>query len=114
MTETLLCSNNQILLKSLYAILRDEGCSVDTADHPSLAVQMSLKKKYAALVIDSEPFGLSVHDAIKIIKTILPEIIVIFVGYDRLEADVLGVEAPIDLEHFRKTIHCLRGMHSIH
>ena len=113
MTETLLCSNNPILLKSLYAMLRDEGCLVDTADHPSIAVQMSLKKKYAALVIDSEPFGLSVQDAIKIIKTILPEIVVIFVGYDTLESDVLSVEAPIDLEQFRSTIHCLSRTHSI-
>ncbi len=114
MTETLLCSNNPILLKSLYAILRDEGCCVDTADHPSIAVQMSLKKKYASLVIDSEPFGLPVQDAIKIIKTILPEIVVIFVGYDTFETDVLSVEAPIDLEQFKRTVHCLSRMHSIH
>ena len=114
MSWTLLCSNNPILAKSLYAILRDEGYSVDTADHPSIAVQMSLKKKYAALVIDSEPFGLSVQDAIKIIRTLLPEIVVIFVGYDTLDTDVLRVEAPIDLEQFKRAVHCLSRMHSIH
>jgi DNA-binding NtrC family response regulator len=114
MAETLLCSNNPILVKSLYGIMRDEGSSVDTADHPSLAVQMAFKKKYGALIIDSEPFGLSVQDAIKIIKTIQPEIVVIFVGYDTLETDVLSIEAPIDLEQFKRTIHCLSRMHSIH
>lgn len=113
MTGTLLCSNNPILVKSLYAILRDEGCDVDIADHPSVAVQKALMKQYAALVIDSEPFGLSVQDAIKIIRTILPEIVVIFVGYDTLDTDVLGIEAPIDLEQFKRTVHCLR-IHSMH
>jgi DNA-binding NtrC family response regulator len=113
MAETLLCSNNPLLVKSLYAILREEGISVDTADHPSLAVQMAFNKEYAALIIDSEPFGLSVEDAIKIIKTILPEIVVIFVGYDTLETDVLSMEAPIDLEHFKSTIRSIGRMHSI-
>lgn len=68
---------------------------------------MAFKKKYAALIIDSEPFGLSVEDAIKIIKTILPDIVVIFVGYDTLETDVLSIEAPIDLEHFKSTIRSI-------
>jgi DNA-binding NtrC family response regulator len=102
MMETLLCSNNPILVRSLYAILRDEGYTVDTADHPSLAVQMAFKKNYSALIIDSEPFGLSVEDAIKIIKTIQPAIVVIFIGYDNLGTDVLSIEAPIDLEQFKQ------------
>ncbi len=113
MNATLLCSNNPILVKSLYAILRDEGCDVDIADHPSIAVQKALMNQYAALVIDSEPFGLSVQDAIKIIKTILPQIVVILVGYDTLDTDVLSIEAPIDLEQFKRTVHSLR-MHSLH
>ena len=114
MRETLLCSNNPILVKSLYAILRDEGYGVDTADHPSLAVQLALKKSYAALIIDSEPFGLSVEDAIRIIKIIIPGIVVIFVGYDSLESDVLSIEAPIDLEQFKRAVHRIGTMHTIH
>ena len=114
MSWTLLCSNNPILVKSLYAILRDEGSDVDIAEHPSIAVQMALGKQYAVLVIDSEPFGLSVQDAIRIIKSILPEIVVIFIGYDNLDTDVLNVEAPLDLEQFRRTVHCLSRMYSLH
>ncbi len=113
MIETLLCSNNPILVKNLYAILRDEGCDVDIADHPSIAVQKALLKQYASLVIDSEPFGLSVREAIKIIRTILPEIVVIFVGYDSLDTDVLGIEVPVDLEQFKRTVQRLK-MHSLH
>jgi DNA-binding response OmpR family regulator len=114
MMETLLCSNNPILVKSLYSILRDEGYGVDTADHPSVAVQMTLRKNYTALIIDSEPFGLSVEDATRIIKTILPGIVVIIIGYDSLETDILSIEAPIDLEQFRKTVHRIGRMHVAH
>jgi DNA-binding NtrC family response regulator len=114
MLETLLCSNNSILVRSLYAILRDEGYGVDTADHPSLAVQLAFKKDYSALIIDSEPFGLSVEDAIKIIKTIHPAIVVIFVGYDSLETDVLSIEAPIDLQQFKTIVHNIGRLHTIH
>ncbi len=114
MSGTLLCSNNPILVKSLYAILREEGCDVDVADHPSGAVKMAFSKQYAALVIDSEPFGLSVQDAIRIIKSILPEIVVIFVGYDTLDTEVLSIEAPIDLAQFKRTVQNLSRMHSLH
>jgi DNA-binding NtrC family response regulator len=113
MLDTLLCSNNPILLRSLYSILRDEGYGVDSADHPSHAVQMAFKKSYSALIIDSEPFGLSVEDAIKIIKTIQPAIVVIFVGYDNLETDVLSIDAPIDLEQFKRAVHSI-GRLTIH
>jgi DNA-binding NtrC family response regulator len=114
MTELLLCSNNQLLIKSLYGMLRDEGYSVETADHPALAVKMVLKKEYTALIIDSEPFGLSVDDAIKIIRTILPGMIVIFIGYDRIDSDALSIEAPLDLAEFKQTIHDLRHLRYAH
>ena len=40
MKNILLCSSNPILVKSLYAILRDEGFYVATSEHPAFAVQM--------------------------------------------------------------------------
>jgi CheY-like chemotaxis protein len=102
-TEILLCSNNPILVKSLHGILRDEGYIVDIADHPAMAVQRVFEKVYSAAIMDPEPFGLSVEDAIRIIKRVRPEMLVIFVGYDQLE-DVLNIEAPIDLEEFKRAI----------
>jgi DNA-binding NtrC family response regulator len=103
-TEILLCSNNPILVKSLHGILRDEGYFVDIADYPAMAVQRVFEKGYSAVIMDPEPFGLSVEDAIRIIKTIRPQMLVIFVGYDSLGADVLSIEAPVDLEEFRRSI----------
>lgn len=86
-------------------MLRDDGNDVEIADHPSQAVQMVLKKKYAKIIIDSEPFGLSVEDAIKIIKTVSPEIVVIIVGYAGPDYAVVGIKEPLDLEEFKRTIH---------
>ncbi len=90
-------------------MLRDEGYSVDTADHPALAVQMALKKAFNALIIDTEPFGLSVDDAVRIIRTLSPEIAVLFIGDDSGIVDGLSIEAPVDLAEFRQTI---QAMHS--
>ena len=110
----LLCSNNQILLKSLYGMLRDEGYGVEVAEHPSVAVQMSFSAFYDAIIMDSEPFGLSVEDAVRIIKSVLPGIVVIIVGCDSPGTDVLSIEAPLDLENFKRTIRSIGRTQSIH
>lgn len=104
MTEILLCSSNPLLIKSLYGILRDEGYTTEIADHPALAVEMAFRKKYRALIIDPEPFGLPVEDAVNIIKTVHPEILVIFIGCDTLEMDALSIEIPVDLEEFKQAL----------
>ena len=72
MRNIILCSSNPILIKSLYAILRDEGYNVDTVDRPALAVQKVLFGLYDVLIVDSEPFGLSAEDAVRIIRTVAP------------------------------------------
>lgn len=110
MNEILLCSHNPILIKNLYGILRDEGYSVETADHPSLAVQMALRRSFGAIIVDSEPFGLSGEDAVRIIKTVSPGTRVIVVGYPEREFDALCIGAPVDLEEFKRII---RGMNSL-
>jgi DNA-binding NtrC family response regulator len=109
MHEILLCSHNPILKKSLYGMLRDEGYEVETADHPANAVQMVLNKHFNALIIEPEPFGISAEDAVKIIKSVLPEMVVIFVGYDKLDPYALALKAPVDLEEFRRAIHEVRN-----
>jgi DNA-binding NtrC family response regulator len=100
----LLCSHDPILIKSLYGLLRDEGHEVDIADHPADAVQLIFRNRYSAVIIEPEPFGLSIKDAVQIIKTVQPGIIVIFVGFDKLGIDVLNIDVPVDLEKFKKMI----------
>ncbi len=101
------------MVKSIYGILIDEGCNVDIADHPALAVQMVLNKHYTVIIIDSEPFGLSGNEAIEIIRNVYPEIPVISVGYPGNYIDAMSINAPLDLEEFKQTIYDIVRRQSI-
>lgn len=109
----LLCAHNPISVKNLYGILRDEGLSVETADHPALAVRMVLEGDYRAVIIDAQPFGLSVADATKIIKSISPETAVILVGCDEDDQDGLGINVPMDLSELRSLVHDVTSVNKI-
>ena len=113
MNDVLLCSHNPLLIKNIYGILIDEGCTVEVADHPALAVQMVMKKAFKTIIIDSEPFGLSVEDAINIIKTILPEASIIFVGSSNSIDDSFSVKMPKDLEEFKRTFHDIKDYQNV-
>jgi len=105
--DILLCTQNPILIKGLYGILRDEGYDVDLSDYPAHAVQQIMKNPYSAVIIDSQAFGMPAEDAIKAIKTIAPEITVILVGYPEEETDALSIKVPIDLEKLRALVHSM-------
>jgi len=105
MKNIILCSSNPILIKNLYGILRDEGYEVETVEHPAFAVQKIMNAQYDFIIIDSEPFGLSAEDAVDIIKTVAPGMPILFVGGDWEKKHGPGVETPIDLEEFKRTIH---------
>ncbi len=103
MKNIILCSSDPILIKSLYGILRDEGYAVETIEHPALAVQMVMRKHYDIMVVGSEPFGLSAEDAVQIIKTVAPEMPVLFAGGSE-RCDQRSRGRAFDLEEFMKTI----------
>lgn len=105
MKNIILCTSNPILIKSLYGILRDEGYEVETIEHPALAVQMVMRRSYDFIIVDSEPFGLSAEDAVDIIKTVAPEMPILFVGGEREKDHADGIGMPLDLEKFKRTIH---------
>lgn len=114
MNEILLCSHNPILIKSLYGLLRDDGYEVDIAEHPALAIQRVLSKDFEALVIDSEPFGLSAEEAIQIVRSVLPDLPVISVGPSKSDSSAFSMKMPVDLEEFKQIIsdvHCYNTMH---
>ena len=104
MKKTLLCSANPILIKSLYGVLRDDGHDVDIIEHPAMAVQKVMAGGYGMLIVDSEPFGLSAEDAVQIIKSTMPDLPVLYVGSGS-HGPLPAVEAPVDLEEFKRTIH---------
>ena len=107
MEEILLCTHDPILVKSLYGILRDKGHDVEIADHLALAVQMILKSHYYAVIIDGKPFGLSVEDAVQIMKTVSPEMPIIVVGGPECDTGALSVRMPVDLEEFRDVLNTM-------
>lgn len=113
MNDILLCSHNPILIKTLYGLLRDKGYTVETADHPALAVQMVMNWDYTAIIIDSEPFGLSADDATQIIKSVSPDIPVIVVGHARDAANAMNIKLPVDLEEFGQVIHDIHQYQNI-
>ena len=113
MKEILLCSHNPLLIKNLYGILRDEGFSVEIADHPALAVQMALKTNYHAFIIDSEPFGLSSEEAIRITRSILPHVPIITVGDTNSMHDTLSLAMPVDLGEFKQAIHTIHSVRTV-
>jgi len=105
--KIILCSSNPILTKNLYGVLRDEGYQVETIEHPAMAVQMVMLKRYDFIIIDSEPFGLSGEDAVEIIKNVVPEIPVLFVGKDSRDDYWKSDVSPVDLEDLKRTIHSI-------
>lgn len=107
MKKILLCSSDPILIKNLYGVLRDEGYAVETVEHPALAVQTVIDGTFDALVVDSEPFGLSAEDAVQIIRTLKPDLPILCKGSERKCGGALGVETPLDLESFKRTIHSI-------
>ncbi len=108
MNEVLLCTHNPILIKNVYGILRDEGFGVEVVDHSALAVQRVFQGSYVAVIIDSESFGLSAEDAVQIIQSVSPGIVVICVGFAKLDSDIVSMNLPVDLEEFKRAIHDVR------
>ncbi len=107
MKNSILCSSNPLLIKSLYGILRDEGYVVETIEHPARAVQMVMHRSYDLIVIDSEPFGLPAEDAVQIIKAIAPNIPIMFVGRCKDNEHAPAVVTSLDLEKFKRTVHSI-------
>jgi DNA-binding response OmpR family regulator len=94
-----------LLIKNLYGILRDEGNSVDTVDHPAAAVKKVIWGRYDYVIVDSEPFGMSAEDAVKIIRAVAPDMPILFVGRGRDREGSKAEEEPLDLEEFKRRLH---------
>jgi DNA-binding response OmpR family regulator len=107
MKNIMLCSSNPLLIKNVYCVLRDEGYTVDTVEHPALAVKKVLWGSYDLVIVDSEPFGMSAKEAEQVIRSVSPGMPVMIMGGDR-EKDVAdGMGLPLDLEEFKRTIHSI-------
>jgi len=107
MKNIILCSSNPLLIKNVYCVLRDEGYTVDTVEHPALAVKKVLWGAYDFVIVDSEPFGMSAGEAAQIIKSVAPGMPIMFLGGEGELDYAAGTGAPLDLEVFTKMIHSM-------
>jgi DNA-binding NtrC family response regulator len=107
MKNIILCSSNPLLIKNVYCVLRDEGYTVDTVEHPALAVKKVLWGAYDFVIVDSEPFGMSAGEAAQIIKSVAPGMPIMFMGGEGELDHAAGTGAPLDLEAFTKMIHSM-------
>jgi len=104
MKKIILCSSNPLLIKILYGMLRDEGYTVEEAEHPALAVQKVLSGTYDFMIVDAEPFGLSAEDAARIIKTIAPEMPILCVGGGASSDYLPMIKLPEDLDVIKEML----------
>ena len=107
MKRILLCSSNPLLVKSLYASLREEGYAVEDVEHPSLAVQKVLQGTYDLTIIDAEPFGMSAEEAARIVGTIAPGMPILCLGNDggSGRGGLPLITVPADPDAIREMIH---------
>ncbi|MEK6744066.1 MAG: hypothetical protein AABZ15_10660 [Nitrospirota bacterium] len=107
MKNIILCSSNPLLIKNVYGFLRDEGYTVDIVEHPALAVKKVLWGVYDLVIVDSEPFGMSAQEAAQVIRSVSPGMPVVIMGREREKDLADGMEEPLDLEEFKRTIHSI-------
>ena len=107
MKKIILCSSNPLLIKNVYCVLRDEGYSVDTVEHPALAVKKVLWGDYDLVIVDSEPFGMSAQEAAEVIRSVAPRMPIVIMGGEQGAELADGSGAPLDLEEFKRTIHSI-------
>ena len=107
MKNIILCSSNPLLTKNVYGVLRDEGYTVDTVEHPALAVKKVLWGTYDLVIVDAEPFGMSAQEAAQVIRSVAPGMPVVIMGEERDKDFAAGVGAPLDLEELKRTIHSI-------
>ena len=107
MKNIILCSSNPLLIRNVYGVLRDEGYAVDMVEHPALAVKKVLRGAYDCVIVDSEPFGMSAQEAAQVIRSVAPGMPVVIMGGEREKDFADGMEEPLDLEEFRRTIHSI-------
>jgi DNA-binding response OmpR family regulator len=107
MKNIILCSSNPMLVKNVYCVLRDEGYTVDTVEHPALAVKKVLRGAYDFVIVDSEPFGMSAADAAQVIRSVAPSMPIMFMGGEGEWEHAAGTGMPLDLEEFTRMLHSM-------
>jgi uroporphyrinogen decarboxylase len=102
--QILLCTCDPIFVKSLYGLLREDGCWVDVVDRCALAVRKALARDYDVVIMDAESVGLPADDAADIIMKTAKETAVIIVGEARASSSAVAVGRPVEPVRVREMV----------
>ena len=91
MLQILICTYDSMLIKGLENPLRDAGFSVTVTDHAASAIRKVMEKLFAAVVLDSQVVGLSVDEALPIIRHVSPDTKVFVIGEAGAGQDVYSI-----------------------
>lgn len=115
MRKTLLCSHNPLFIKSLYGLFIEGGFSLEIVDHIGLVIKRVMEGDIELLVMDASTFGLSVDEAVEIIRNMVPELPYIIVGplnssmlTKELQHGTLLSMEELDLERLRILLRVLK------
>ncbi len=108
-----MCIHDPLLGKIIYGMLLDEGYRVGRSEHPAQAIQQTLKCRYGSIIMDAQAFGMPAEDAMRIIKTVFPEMKIIYLGCPETETDSLSIDLPVDLERLRDVVHAVHDTSAI-
>ncbi len=91
-------------MKGLYAPLREDGYTIDIAEHTAEAVRCVLQRHYDVIILDSRDIGLKASEASSIIRKIDPEVYIVLIGdnegYEYSE-DILVIDRPVSLDSIK-------------
>ncbi len=104
MLEILICTHDPMLVKGLCNPLRDTGYLVTTVDHAAMAIKLMLKRQFVAIVLDSSVMGMSLPEALPVIRHVSPLTKVIVVSDARTDYDAWTVPRSAGCEEVRAII----------
>jgi DNA-binding NtrC family response regulator len=106
MRNILLCSQEPLLVKEIYRLLRDEGFEVDTVEYIADSVRWYLIKSYEAVILDTRNVGLNAMEAASIMKNVFPETPIFLIGDEHYRNEsivregIYVIDTPVELDRF--------------
>lgn len=106
MRNILLCSQEPLLVKEIYGLLRDEGFEVDTVEYIADSVRWYLIKSYDAVILDTRNVGLNALEAASIMKNVFPDTPIFLIGDEHNRKDfyiregIYVIDTPVELDRF--------------
>jgi DNA-binding NtrC family response regulator len=106
MRNILLCSQEPLLIKEVYGLLRDQGFEVDTVEYIADSVRWFLIKEYGAVILDTRNVGLNALEAVYIMKNVFSETPIFMIGDEQegkgtyVRDGIYKIDVPVEIDRF--------------